>query len=92
MEETNGEIKNFSVVIPSLPISQLELLAKFLELPERCGFVHTQAEGSSVAALAQRGLVEKAAKVGERQRWQVTDSLSREHRDLIKRLLNLPIY
>ncbi|MBI2621182.1 MAG: hypothetical protein HYW63_00860 [Candidatus Levybacteria bacterium] len=70
--------------INRLPLSQIKLLLRFWNNPNKIGFAEGREEGGSVKELNKKGLIEPAGKIGRRVRWRlVTGKLNSRDIDVM---------
>jgi hypothetical protein len=55
------------------PLSQMKILLRLWDSPDKMGFAEGRDEGGSVKELYKQGLVEPTGKVGRRIRWKLVD-------------------
>lgn len=59
--------------INRLPLTQMRLLIRLWNAPDKIGFAEGRGEGGSIKELSNKGIIEPAGKVGRRIRWKLVE-------------------
>jgi len=87
MKRKDGEVKK---ILSTLTMSNLKILQRLMNSRERAGFPLGQKEGASFGTLSKKGLIERFAKEGMKQRWRITDGVfTLDDRTFLKELLGI---